>query len=225
MLTLGQLNVICPAIKGAYGTVIINVLNKVLPLYNMDTSDILEDFIPNLLVECAEFTKFSENLNYSSDALVKLFGRHRISVDDANKYGRTNTHSANQQMLANTLYGGEWGRVNLGNTSINDGWVFRGAGPIQGTGRGIITKFTAFYNAKNGTAFSAEQMVGMVRDNINLEMGIHFACWFFSIAKGLISLSIKDNFKELVLRINGGYNGMDFRTKYYDRARAVLNVA
>lgn len=76
-----------------------------------------------------------ESMNYSVEGLISGFGRHRISLEDAKKFGRTTTQKANQKEIANRLYGGEWGRVNLGNTQPNDGWLLRGAGMYQITGR------------------------------------------------------------------------------------------
>jgi putative chitinase len=86
----------------------------------------------------------TENLNYSVDGLLKGFGRHRISEADARAFGRTATRKANQQEIANRIYGGEWGRRNLGNTQQNDGWLYRGSGIYQITGR---TNFQRLTNA------------------------------------------------------------------------------
>lgn len=86
----------------------------------------------------------TENLNYSVDGLLKGFGRHRISEADARAFGRTATRRANQQEIANRIYGGEWGRRNLGNTQPNDGWRYKGVGVFQITGR---TNFQRLTNA------------------------------------------------------------------------------
>ena len=75
-LTAEILNNICPGL--ARPQAIADVLNKVVPAYGMDSTDILEDFIPNLLVECQEFTRFEESLNYSAEALIEKFSRQRI---------------------------------------------------------------------------------------------------------------------------------------------------
>ena len=83
-----------------------------------------------------------ESMNYSVDGLISGFGRHRISIEDAKKYGRTTTQKANQKEIANRLYGGEWGRINLGNTQPNDGWLLRGAGIFQITGRANYQKLS-----------------------------------------------------------------------------------
>ena len=82
-----------------------------------------------------------ENLNYSVDGLLKTFGRHRISESDARKFGRSGGRPANQEAIANIIYGGEWGRQNLGNTHPGDGWKYRGGGLPQVTGRANFRKF------------------------------------------------------------------------------------
>lgn len=95
--------------------------------------------------ESANLSVYTENLNYSTDALIKSFSRSRISMEDALRYGRQAGRPANQEAIANAVYGGEWGRRNLGNTQPNDGWHFRGVGPIQLTGRANITAFARWY--------------------------------------------------------------------------------
>lgn len=76
-----------------------------------------------------------EGLNYSVDGLLKTFGRHRITAEQARKYGRSGSRPADQRAIANTVYGGSWGRSNLGNTNPNDGWDYRGGGQVHTTGR------------------------------------------------------------------------------------------
>jgi putative chitinase len=103
--------------------------------WDIDTLREIASFLANINVESAGLTRLTENLNYSVEALIAKFGRHRISVADAQRYGRSAAHPANQQALANILYGGEFGRTQLGNTEPGDGWNCRGFGPKQVTGR------------------------------------------------------------------------------------------
>ncbi|WP_028747978.1 hypothetical protein [Rhizobium mesoamericanum] len=86
------------------------------------------------------FIPVIESLNYSAAALKSKFDG-RISAEDANRYGRTSQHPANQPEIANRIYGGDWGRIHLGNTASTDGWTFRGRGLCQITGRGNYAKF------------------------------------------------------------------------------------
>ena len=86
----------------------------------------------------------AENLNYSSNALISEFGRHRISIEDAKKYGRTSVQPANQPMIANIIYGDGWGLKNLGNKVFGDGWKYRGRGIFQVTGLANYTALTIY---------------------------------------------------------------------------------
>lgn len=76
-----------------------------------------------------------ENMNYSVAGLRATFGRHRISDADCRKYGRSKSQSANQVAIANIVYGGEFGRTQLGNVMPGDGWKYRGGGMCHNTGR------------------------------------------------------------------------------------------
>lgn len=91
--------------------------------------------IGQLAHESADFTTVTESLNYAADRLVPVFGAHRITAAQAARYGRTDTRPADQPAIANIVYGGAWGKKNLGNTEPDDGWRFRGRGLIQLTGR------------------------------------------------------------------------------------------
>ena len=60
-----------------------------------------------------------ESLNYSTSALIEGFSRKRISVADANRVGRKPgappLNKEAQKKIANLIYGGAWGKANLGN--------------------------------------------------------------------------------------------------------------
>lgn len=95
----------------------------------------LAHWLGQMSVESGKFSRMSESLDYSKDALLAKFGRNRISKSDAEKYGRTDTHPSDQRALANILYGGEFGKKQLGNSQEGDGWLYRGGGFKQITGR------------------------------------------------------------------------------------------
>ena len=83
-----------------------------------------------------------ENLNYSADALKKLSRYFRNNPHQAKKHGRTKAQKANQKMIANLWYAdaNRSPRLRLGNVKEGDGWLYRGAGLFQSTGRENITK-------------------------------------------------------------------------------------
>lgn len=84
----------------------------------------IDDFLGQVLHESAGLTQFEENLNYSAERLVQIWPKRFPTLADARPYAR------NPEALANRVYGGRMGNVELG-----DGWRFRGRGPIQLTGR------------------------------------------------------------------------------------------
>ncbi|RYF97808.1 MAG: hypothetical protein EON94_14260, partial [Caulobacteraceae bacterium] len=94
----------------------------------------LVDFLPEVIHESVGLQVMEESLNYSVEGLMQTFGTDRISVGDCQRYGRTKVKRADQQAIANLVYGGKYGRDKLGNTKPGDGWRYRGRGPIQITG-------------------------------------------------------------------------------------------
>lgn len=83
----------------------------------------------------------AESLNYSVSGLINTFSRARITKADCERYGRRDGKAANQVAIANCVYGGEWGKKNLGNNKQGDGWLYRGRGYVQITGRSNYEKF------------------------------------------------------------------------------------
>ena len=207
MLTGEILKKLAPGLSLDLANSYANLYNTICPAYGISTADIFHEYIANVLHESGGLTRFVENLNYKAEALAAKFGRHRISIEDCNKYGRTSSQSANQQMIANILYGGSWGLENLGNRQQGDGWMFRGSGEMQITGRGLTTKFTDYYNKLKATSFTPEQMAEMLRTN--KEVSTHASCWLFAIEKKLLQAAVDD--KDLSIRksINGGTFGLD----------------
>jgi len=94
-----------------------------------------------------------ENLNYSCKALKSLFGYYKHHQTEANRDGRCNGHRANQRNIANKAYGGR-----IGNKRHNDGWMFRGAGYIQLTGRSNYEQIAAELSIVLGHPFTAEDL-------------------------------------------------------------------
>ena len=121
-------------------------LQKISDVLNIKNKEHLAHFLGQVHHETGGFHSGRESLNYSVNALLTTFGRHRISEVDARRLGRTSNQPANQQAIANIIYGGDWGRRNLGNTQINDGWLFRGNGSIQLTGRANHQQFANSIN-------------------------------------------------------------------------------
>ena len=155
----------------------------------------------------------NENLNYKAEALLTMFGRHRISRSNALAFGRTATQPANPEAIANCIYGGDWGRQNLGNTQSGDGWYFRGGGPLQATGRDNYTRFAR--------AMSMELTVAVNWVRNTVDGGVMFAAWFWE-ENDINRLADTPGVDDESRRINGGTNGLADRRIRFDRVVAEL---
>lgn len=128
---------------GKLGPITAKAIMDILKTNNINH---IAHFLGQVHHETAGFNSGRENLNYSVNGLLTAFGRHRISEQDARKFGRGSEKPADQVGIANAIYGGEWGKKNLGNTEPTDGWDFRGNGSIQLTGRANHQAFANFVN-------------------------------------------------------------------------------
>ena len=104
------------------------------------------------------------------------------------------------------------GRKDLGNTQPGDGRRFKGRGPIQLTGRANYIK----YGDLLGLDLVSDPTLAGTK-----EVGFRIAGQFWKL-NGLNELADHQQFKLITKRINGGYNGLDDRLKYYQRARKVM---
>lgn len=158
-------------------------------------------FLAQMAHESQGFMRVRENLNYSESALISMFGRHRISLSDAKKYGRNSAHPANQQALANILYGGHFGRTRLGNTLPGDGWKFRGRGLKQITGR---------YNYEQISYRLFDSDI-LLHDPHLLEIPrwAAMSAGAFWDMKNLNELADDDDLLAITKVVNGGTNGLE----------------
>jgi predicted chitinase len=107
--------------------------------------------------------------------------------------------------------------TNLGNTEVGDGKRFKGRGPIQITGRANYRRF--------GDLLGTDLVANPARAALP-ELAFRIAGLFWS-KKGLNELADRatpDAFREITRRINGGFNGLEDRQKFYAVARNVLGV-
>lgn len=104
------------------------------------------------------------------------------------------------------------GRSDLGNTEPGDGRRYKGRGLIQVTGR---------YNYKRLSQDLGVDYLSNPERLANIPDCIHSAFWYWN-SRGLSSLADQDNFQQITLLINGGYNGWDDRQKYLKRCKDVL---
>lgn len=171
-------------------------------------------FCAQVHVESGGFRHVVENLNYSYDALRAMFSSRRISGGDARRYGRTDDHPADQEALANILYGGEFGRKQLGNTEVGDGWKFRGRGLKQLTGRANYRAFSLAWLG-NEVLLSQPELVELPNG------AVASAVWFWTNRR-LNVVADTGDVVAVTKVVNGGLNGLADRQRWYDKYLAAF---
>lgn len=181
-------------------------------------------FLGQVHVESGGFRTVVESLNYSADAILKTFGRHRISEEDAKKFGRIDAEvrkrtgwkladqPAHQNALANILYGGEWGRKNLGNTQPGDGWRFRGRGIKQLTGRDNYRRFSRAWLGDESLLENPDRVA-------QPDGAVASAIWFWR-ANGLNEIADRGSVDAVTKVVNGGTIGLSDRKAWTQKYAA-----
>ena len=110
---------------------------KYLPMYGITTTNDILYFLANILNESGALTKFEENLNYkSADRLVFIY-KTAFDPDYGGQYN-PDDYVEQPQKLANLVYNDNFfPKKGLGNYGPNEGWIYRGRGAIQITGKNL----------------------------------------------------------------------------------------
>lgn len=214
MITLDQL---CAATGASQSNAskYLQPLSEAMELYQIRDKPVVAAFLSQVGHESGGLSTVVESLNYRVEALLSIFGRHRISEEDARKYGRTPDRPANQEAIANCLYGGSWGSKSLGNTEIGDGWKYRGRGLKQLTGR--------LNYRMCGDALG----LNLIDDPDALAEPTAAALsagWFWASRRpmGIEEAAKNQDIAKVTKLINGGDIGLTQRTALYRRALEVL---
>ncbi len=178
--------------------------------YDITTPLALAHWLGQMKVESAGYKVMAESLNYSPQGLIATFGTKRISQADADKFGRVPGRAANQNAIANIVYGGTFGTKNLGNTQPGDGWRYRGGGFKQITGRANYAE--AGHEADPDTL------------RTDVQVSANAAANFF-IKHGCTAAALMDDVKAVTLIVNGGLNGLDARIAATAAAKIVVGLS
>lgn len=144
--------------------------------------------------ESGTFKYTEENLNYSVDACLRVFGKYFKSEEQAKPYAR------NPKALADKVYGHRGGNE-------GQGFAWRGRGFLQLTFR------------DNYRAFASDMRLPDVMDNPDLvasDYAMESAIWYFRRNNlwTICDEGVTDEvIKKVTKKVNGGYNGLDHRIK------------
>lgn len=159
-------------------------------------------FLAQVGHESGELAFSVENLNYSTDGLLKTFPKYFNSNNAAN-------YARQPQKIANRVYANRMGN---GDEASGDGWANRGKGLIQITGKNNVL---AYAKSRGMTYEQAQAFL------LTVEGAVDSAFWFWQ-ANNLSRFVDTNDFLGLTKAINGGTNGLPHRTQLYKKALTVL---
>lgn len=185
-----------------------NALRGRLEFNGIESNHDIALFLAHAGHESGSFNQLEESLNYGVEALHKLFGSHRITSEQVEALGRKPGQSANQEELGNVLYGGKWGKDNLGNLEYGDGYKYRGRGIFQLTG---LYNYTRCAEATGIDFVNQPELLAEDKD-----AAVESAIWYWNtrVSGGDVRTTTK--------QINGGYHGLADRIDRYKWAMSVL---
>lgn len=203
-LTKEQLKKLLP--KNPYIDYWYNALSKLLPDYEINTSQRIAAFIAQCAHESGNFMVLKENLNYRPATLRKIFPKYFPDDAIANDYcSRPNK----QEAIANKVYANRMGN---GPEESGDGFRYCGRGLIQLTGKENYSWFAA------SLSITVEEASEYLQ---TFEGAAQSACWFWE-TNNLNQWADKGDIVTLTKRINGGTIGLEDRIKHYEHALHVL---
>lgn len=171
--------------------------------YEIDNDDRIAAFLANCLHESSGFTRLVESLNYSPQRLLAVFPKY-FTPAEAVEFAH------DEIRIGERIYGGRMGN---GPEGVGDGYRYRGRGLLQLTGAGMYRKASVYVVQP----YSDEP--DLVREPRHAAMT---AAWVFAEEKNCNQLADERKFQSIVLRINGGTNGMDDRLAWLDKVRSAL---
>lgn len=192
-------------LKGHVPDVIISQIPMVMEKFQINTALRLSHFLSQTSHESGGFKVFSENLYYSADGLKKIFPKYFPG-------NLSESYAKKPEMIASRVYGGRMGN---GIESTKEGYVFRGRGAIQLTGKSNYSEFDKFVD---------EDIISNP-DLVSTKYPLLSAGWFFH--KNNLNLisdlgSGDDVVTKVTKRVNGGTIGLDDRIKHFKEFYTLL---
>lgn len=201
-ITADQLCGIIKSLKLSKASGLIEPLNKAMLEFLINTPLRQAAFIAQTAHESAGYSAFIENLNYSMEGLMKTWPK-RFDQNKAKQCSRQ------PQEIANCAYSNRMGN---GDEASGDGWKYRGRGIIQITGKNNYT------NCGLGLKLDLVNSPELLEQPLN---AFRSGAWFWN-SKNLNPLADKGDLLTITKLINGGVNGLNERTQYYNLAKSIL---
>ena len=167
-----DLKLVFPKAPDAVLKTLTEILNTYAKQFGIDTKEKLQHFLTQTGHETGGFNTLSvtESLNYSATRLMEVWPS-RFSQTDPAKLD-PDDYASNSIKLGDYVYGGR-----NGNTDSGDGYLYRGRGLIQITGKKNYSEFSEFYKSNFDNKIDINANPGLVASNSTI--AVISALWFF----------------------------------------------
>lgn len=215
-ITMGKMGISLPKVeketlkteklKGHIPDSVIAEINDIGEKFGIITNLRLAHFLAQCSHESGNFKAVVENLNYSKDGLMKIFGGYFPG-------NLAESYAFKPEMIASRVYGNRMGN---GDEASKEGWKFRGRGYLQTTGKENYKRLGTFLG------------VDLVTDPdlVATKYPLSSAAYFFESNK-LWSIcdggSTDEVLTAVTRRVNGGTNGLAHRLSEFKKFISLLS--
>jgi putative chitinase len=172
--------------------------------HKLDSDLVIAHAMAQFSHECGAGREIFENLNYSAQALMKIWPS-RFDAAKAAEFAH------NQQRIANEVYGDRMGN----RPGTDDGWTYRGRGGSQITGRDAYQKL------------SGSVGLDLINEPDLVNRPDHFLeCAVVDfVLRGCLPFAQHDDVSGVTHHLNGGYIGLNDRIAWLARWKAALSLS
>ena len=212
VVTLDQVDRLAPQCIDVYRAAL-DAAQPVLARYGVSARRLrVVHFMAQVLHESGALTLQFENLRYSAERLVTIWPRRfrPLGPLDPQEY------ADNPEKLANEVYGGR-----MGNCAPGEGYLYRGRGLLQLTGKDSYARATTFLQQCSASAPDLTREPDQVAS----------AAWSLSVAaaewaaRGCNQAADNDDVAEVTRLINGGSIGLPERILWTGTTRRVWRAS
>jgi putative chitinase len=195
-------------LQGKVPDAVLAQIPEVAEKYQINSVLRLAHFLAQCAHESGNFKVTQENLNYSADGLRKIFGKY-FPGDLADSYARQ------PEKIASRVYANRMGN---GDEASKEGYLYRGRGYIQLTGK---TNYASFNKIGIDDVLAAPDLVAS-------QYPLLSAGWFWQ-ERNINSDADKGTGDSAILavtkKVNGGTNGLADRSALFKTYYGLLSTA
>lgn len=180
------------------------LLQKFLPIYEVNTINRVSAFLANTVHETGNFTILEENLNYNRERLLQVFPKY-FNEENVDKY------VGKKILIASRIYANRMGN---GDEASQDGWKFRGRGLIQITGKQNYTTLS----------LSLKKSLDETIKYLSIKEGVLVGSLSWWSKNGINKIADTGNIGNVRKRVNGGSIGLQDTTTRYNYILGLLKA-